>query len=82
MATGSGLRRTSVTWEFFTVKEDSRFAICDERETKVPRGGVTTKPYATTNLVHHLLKKCPEIHSKESKKGAIAASGNKKQTPQ
>jgi len=60
----SSSRKTSVIWEFFTVEEDSRFAICDECETKVPRGGATTKSYTTTNLVNHLLKKHPEIHSK------------------
>ena len=49
-------RKTSVIWEFFTVDEDSKFAICDECEAKVPRGGSTTKPYTTTNLVNHLVK--------------------------
>jgi len=60
----SSLRKTSVIWEFFTVEEDSRFAICDECEMKVPRDGATMKSYTATNLVNHLQKKHPEIHSK------------------
>ena len=47
-------RKTSVIWEFFTVDEDNKFAICDECEAKVPRGGSTTKSNTTTNLVNYL----------------------------
>jgi len=47
-------RKTSVIWEFFSVEEDSRFAICDECEAKVPRGGTSTKSFTTSNLVNHL----------------------------
>jgi len=53
-----------VIWEFFTVGEDTKFAICDECEAKVPRGGDSTKSFTTTNLVHHLTTKHPEIHAK------------------
>ena len=63
MATNSS-RKTSVIWEFFTVGEDTKFAICDAYETKVPRGGDSTKSFTTTNLVHHLTTKHPEIHTK------------------
>lgn len=57
-------RRTSVIWEFFTVGEDTKFAICGTCEAKVPRGGDTTKSFTTTNLVHHLTAKHPEIYTK------------------
>ena len=58
MATGD--RKTSVVWEYFTVAEDTKFAVCGECQT---RGGTTTKSFTTTNLVHHLSVKHPEIHA-------------------
>ena len=49
MATNSS-QKTSVIWEFFTVGEDTKFAICDACETKVPRGGNSTNLFTSTNL--------------------------------
>ena len=57
-------RKTSVIWEFFTVGKDTKFAVCGICEAKVLRGGNTTKSFTTTNLVHHLMAKHPEIHMK------------------
>ena len=58
MATGE--RKMSAIWEYFTVAEDTKFAVCGECQT---RGGTTTKSFTTTNLVHHLSVKHPEIHA-------------------
>ena len=61
MATGD--RKTSVIWEYFTVAEDTKFAVCSECQANVPRGGATTTLFTTINLVHHLSVKRPEIHA-------------------
>jgi len=60
MATGG--RKTSVVWEFFTVAENSKFAVCNSCEAQVARGGGTTKSFTTTNLVHHLQVNHTEVH--------------------
>lgn len=58
-------RKTSVIWEFFTVGEDTKFAICGTCEAKVPRSGDTTKSFTTSNLIHHLMVKHPNIHGRK-----------------
>ena len=40
----------------FSVFEDTKYAICNTCQTKVSRGGGSTKSYTTTNLVSHLVK--------------------------
>ena len=47
-----------------SIGEDTQFAVYDACEAKVPRGGNTTKSFTTTNLVHHLMTKHPEIHTR------------------
>ena len=63
-------RKTSVIGEFFTVGEDTKFAICGTCKAKLPRGSDTTKSFTRTNLVHHLTAKHPEIHTKYLKRKA------------
>lgn len=64
MAAGKLGKKMLMIWEFFTVAEDSKFAICDTCEVKVLRGGATIKLFTTTNLVYHLTMKHPELHTK------------------
>ena len=49
-------KKRSVIWEFFSVSEDTKYAICGTCQLKVSRGGGNTKSYTTTNLVSHLTK--------------------------
>ena len=49
-------KKHSVIWEFFSVCEDTKYAICNTYQMKVSRGGGSTKSYTTTNLVSHLVK--------------------------
>ena len=56
------LKKRSVIWEFFCEDEDSKYAVYNQCETKVPRGGSSTKSYTTTNLIQHLSTKHVEIH--------------------
>ena len=49
-------KKRSVIWEFFSVFEDTKYAICNTCQTKVSRGRGSTKSYTTTNLVSHLVK--------------------------
>jgi len=55
-------RKWSVLWEFFCEDEDSKYVVCNECKTKVPRGGSSMKSYTTTNLFQHLSMKHMEIH--------------------
>ena len=55
-------KKRSVIWEFFHEDEDSKYAVCNQCEMKVPRGGSSTKSYTTTNLIQHLSTKHVEIH--------------------
>ena len=49
-------KKCFVIWEFFTVTEDTKYAICNTCKTKVSRGGGSTQSYTTTTLVSHLAK--------------------------
>ena len=49
-------RKWSVIWDFFSVSEDTKYAICTTCQAEVSRGGGSTKSYTTTNLVSHLAK--------------------------
>ena len=55
-------RKTLVIWEFFSVAEDSKFAVCGKCQVRVARGGVTTKSFTTSNLVQHLQTNHPEVY--------------------
>ena len=48
--------KRSVIWDFLTVSEDTKYAICTTCQAEVSRGGGCTKSYTTTNLVSHLAK--------------------------
>ena len=49
-------RKWSIIWNFFSVSEDTKYAICTTCQAEVSRGGGITKSYTTTNLVNHLAK--------------------------
>ena len=69
----SSARRKSCIWSFFSLDEDTKYALCDDCYVKVSRGGATTKTYNTSNLVSHLKSKHPELYKKfESKKAQDA----------
>ena len=69
----SSARRKSCIWLFFSLDEDTKYALCDDCQVKVSRGGATTKTYNTSNLVSHLMSKHPELYKKfESKKAQDA----------
>ena len=70
MASTSTRRRSSI-WEFFSLAEDTKFAICSLCLKEVPRGGDNTKSYTTTNIVHHLKSKHPEEYKKYEELKAI-----------
>ena len=58
----SGTRRKSSIWSFFSLDEDSKYALCDDCKQKVSRGGATTKMFNTSNLVSHLKNNHPELY--------------------
>ena len=65
----SSTRRKSCIWSFFSLDEDTKYALCDDCQLKVSLGGATTTTYNTSNLVSHLKSKHPELYKKfESKK--------------
>lgn len=50
----------SSVWSFFKVsEEDPRYAVCNDCEGRVMRGGVRVKSFNTTNLITHLKNKHP-----------------------
>ncbi len=55
MATVSGSKNKSALWLFFSLAEDTKFAICNSCNQKVSRGGASTKSFNTTNLVSHIV---------------------------
>lgn len=46
--------KQSPIWEFYSIGEDSKFAVCSVCGQKVSRGGTSTKTFNTSNLVSHL----------------------------
>ena len=50
----AGSRKTSALWAYFSVAEDTRFAICNECNASISRGGNSTKSFNTSNLLFHL----------------------------
>ena len=63
-------RKTSVIWKFFSVAEDSKFAMCGKCQVCVARNGTTTKSFTTSNLVQHLQTNHPEVYKEYSEKKA------------
>ena len=58
-------KKRSVIWEFFTISENTKYAVCNTCQTSVSRGGGSTKSYTTTNLVSHLAKH-PDVNKQYS----------------
>ena len=56
-------RRKSAIWSFFSVDEDTKYALCNECKRRISRRGTTTKNYNITNLVSHLKTKHRELYS-------------------
>ena len=52
-------KRRSPIWNYFSAGESDRFAKCKTCDTKVPRGGQSTKAFTTTNFVGRLRSKHP-----------------------
>ena len=71
--------KTSMIWEFFIFSEDSKLAIRNACEAKVPRGGTTTKLFTTTNLIHHLMTKYLEVHTKYLERKAKSQNNRRRQ---
>ena len=58
----------SSVWSFFKVsEEDQRYAICNDCEGRVMRGGARLKSFNTTNLISHLKNKHPEAYKEYEK---------------
>ena len=65
----SSARKKSCIWSFFSLDEDTKYALCDNCKQKLSRGGATTKTYNTSNLVSHLKFKHPDLYQRfESQK--------------
>ena len=47
-------RKRSPIWDYFTIAEDTKFAVCNKCDKSVSCGGNSTKVYTTSNLVNHL----------------------------
>ncbi len=63
-------RKKSPIWSFYSVGEDSKFAVCNGCGQKVSHGGATTKTYNTSNLVSHLKSKHREQYAEFEKQKA------------
>ena len=61
MASPSSRKRSPI-WDYFTVAEDTKFAVCKTCDKSVSRGGNSTKVYTTSNLVNHLKSLHKELH--------------------
>ena len=55
-------RKKSPIWDYFTLGEDTKSAVCKSCNKAVSRGGNSTKVYNTTNLVNHLKSVHQDIH--------------------
>ena len=76
------MAKKSAIWNFFTVAEDTRYAVCNECKTSVARGGKNTKAFNTTNVLYHLQTKHTEVYSLyERQKAAKESQKDKIETP-
>ena len=73
-------RKTSVIWKFFSVAEDSKFAVCGKCQVCVARDGTTTKLFSTSNLVQHLQTNHPEVYKEYLEKKANQGPKQLKET--
>ena len=55
-------RKKSPIWDYFTLGEDTKFAVCKSCNKATSRGRNSTKVYNTTNLVNHLKSVHQDIH--------------------
>ena len=62
----------------FSVTEDTKYAICNTCQTKVSRGGGSTKLYTTTNLVSHLIKH-PDVNKQYNERKSTKEAPPKKE---
>ena len=72
-------KKCSVIWEFFVLDEDTKYAVCNTCQTRISRGGKSTKSYTTTNLVSHLAKH-PEVNKQYSERKAAEETLSQKET--
>ena len=54
-------KKSSTIWSFFSVAEDTKYAVCNSCKQKVSRGGVTTNDYCFIS--------CYLFHSKSNQTG-------------
>ncbi len=71
----SGSRKKSALWLFFSLADDTKYAICNNCKLKVSRGGATTKSFNTTNLISHLKSRHPEEFKKYEEKKRVELEG-------
>ena len=50
-------KKQILIWNYFTVEEETKVAVCKVCSESVLRGGSTTKTFNTTNLVYHMKTK-------------------------
>ena len=72
------MAKKSAIWNFFTVAEDTQYAVCNECKTSVARGGKNTKAFNTTNLLYHLQTKHTEAYSLYERQKAAKESQKEK----
>ena len=71
-------RKTSPIWSFFSIAEDSKYAVCKSCQQKISHGGATTKTFNTLILVSHLKNKHVEEHKEfEKQKQKVVESKDK-----
>ena len=67
-------RKKSAIWLFFSVAEDTKYALCSACKQKVARGGSTTKSFNTSNLVSHLKSRHPvefKVYNEKQKSSRV-----------
>ena len=55
-------RKWSPIWDYFTVPEDTKFAVCNKCDKSVSRGRNSMKVYTTSNLMNHLKSLHKELY--------------------
>ena len=65
----AGSTKTYALWAYFSVAEDTPFAICNECNASISRGGNSTKSFNASNLLFHLRTKHQEQYEAEKKQG-------------
>lgn len=67
-----GVKKSPI-WSFYSVGEDSRYAICKTCAQSVSRGGKNAKTFNTSNLVQHLKSKHQDNYKEFEKHKALKA---------